>query len=373
VKHLSIASVKSKLYDQAPELEDGRQFEIYSSEFDFGYPSVSKVLDAVKLELEGYEKNNTDINLTVEARTRFEGTLSDWIVIWDSDRWNDSTLLTPDYYLFDQATDINFLDPDDPANFLTEPLVFDFIEYRLIGTVVDVSELTSAPRVKNLTLRYTIRPKPKSKWLLTLSLTGKDQRGLLYPDNADGTKDERTSSFLRKNIYDAQRDGKPILFYDFEHNYIYNLDGFEGSFIDGTSWLRDRDTVAIGWPPFTVDESLNILPTVENPNYGKWFNVGVKVIDYDLVNDRTFFTQYKSGNRIAIGGANMHPVEDLSILLGELRKSYPVLITKIINETVVFDDETMNQINVETSDDWPAWSKSYNDPSSVITIELQEL
>lgn len=361
----------SKDFDYT-ELEDGRTFEVYGSEFDMGYPSVSKVLNAVKLELDGFSKNDSNLSLQLDVRTRLEGTLSDWTTVWDSSHWVDDTLFTPDYNLYDGASDANFLDPDNIANFLTEPLVFDYLEYRLIGTVIDASELTIAPRIKNVTFRYTMRPKPKSKWILTLSLIGKDYRGLLFPENADGSEDIRTSSFLRKNIYDAQRDGKPILFYDFEHNYIYNLDGFDGSFIDGTSWLRDGDTVAIAWPPFTINESFQPT-TTPNSNYGKWYNVNVSVTEYDLINDRTLFTQYKSGNRIGIGGANIHPVEDFSALLGELRKSYAVVVTRIVNERVIMEDETMNQVDVNTDDNWPLWSQSYNDPSSTITIELVEV
>lgn len=304
-----------------------RQFEIYGSEIDCGYPAVAKCLNGAMIEYDGFD--DTDVTLQLYVRTKYQGVSSDWVEIWNTQNIVAGGA-TNDYRLHDQST-------AGTPELETEPLIFEFLEYKLVGTVAADHTLTTSPRVRNLSLRYTLQPDARLRWLLTIPIVGKDHNDIDTPTLPDGTSETRHSNYMRRVLYNAYKNKKPILFYDIDFTELVYADPYW--YAKGLHLLEAGDFVAI------------------KQQDGTWYNNRLTSVVYDDANDRTRLEFSDFGRRLEIGGSEI----DTWVNGSELRKSHAVYVTRIQTENIILDDMTVNNAN------------GYSDISSALVVELVEV
>lgn len=304
-----------------------RYFEVFSSEFDAGYPAVAKTFNGIMADYLGLEDAKS--HLKIEISTLYKGVWSSYVEVWN-DKNRSATGIADDYQLHDQSTAGAPVLP-------TMPLIFDRCRFHIVMTIDAGVTLLTPPRIRSLTMRYTIQPRPRRKWLLTLNIFGKDKNGLDDIYNADGSKDTRFASQLRRKLNDAYEKKLPVLFYDVDYSKLTSTSPLKAK---GAYWLKTGDYVAI-----------------RESDPTKWTNRRITVTSVDTVNDLVWFTLDSMGQRLAIGGsaAGTYAVDS------PVRKSYAVYVTRISNEQYIIDDNSAN-------DDDGA-----SDFSSVLTVELVEV
>ena len=309
---------------------------IISSIIDNDYPSVTKALNGILLTFDPI--NVMGARYLVECSYFVDGAWSSWTQVWLKDTYASTTGLAPlvnDYALHDQYDDN-----------LSVPAVYRKVRFRISMTWSDSSTFAAMPTLRDVSLRYTIQPKFRLKWLLTLDIQGVDTRGITTPTNSDGVREDRTAAQLRKVIYDAYRNKLPILFYDADFTAIQGISGSVR--VHGTDFIVGGDNVAI-------QNNAALI--------GKWINYKVKSTTYDEVNDRTSLELFSGGYRSGIGGI-ANPVSITLVVGSQVRKSHAVYIRSIRNESYIIDPNTLND---------NAGQGKYSDIPSRITLDLVEV
>jgi hypothetical protein len=308
---------------------------IISSEMDNDYPSVSKVINGLLINYIGPPPTDHGAALAVYFQYFNDSSWSAWELVWSNstDRDGDGKSgVTNDYLLHEQDT----TNPGVTLN--TAPRVYNKIRFKVF-----MNSGTVTPSISDLTLRYSIQPRLRYKWLLTLDLAGADTRHLTTATGSDGALEDRKSVVLRKVIYDAYRNKLPILFYDFDYT---ELSGDSLDTLKGTDFISVRDVIA-------VQNSSDLI--------GKWRNYMISSVTYDDIDDTTAFTWFSTGFREGIGGAS----SSATIVDGsQVRKSHAVYIKAIRNERYIVDPNTTND---------NAGQAGYSDIPSQITLDLVEL
>lgn len=309
-----------------------RSFTVYSSEIDNGYPAVPKTINGVMVEYEGLEAAKSHLKL--EAQYFVDGV---WNGTW-LELWNEKNVgalgVTNDYRLHEES---EFSTP----NLTQPPAVYNKVKYKLTCSIDNGVTLTNVPRVRSVSIRYTLQPNIKKRWLLGLALYGKDNRDIndVYIGDA---KETRHANQLRKVIYDALVNKKPILFYDADYSEMKQVSGSYK--VKGTHQISSGEVVAI-------EDNTNASE--------KWINRRVSSVTYDIGNDDTTIVLDSVGFRRNIGGSTVLPA---TITNGaEVRKSHAVYITRVSNERYLLDENTLNNPN------------GYTDIPSDIVVELQEV
>lgn len=310
----------------------GDGFQIISSEVDNDYPSVAKVINGVMTNYGGLTSGEGYFKL--ELQELYRGEWSEWHEVWNTQNVVN-TGASNDYLLHEQSL---YASPE----LITEPLPYHRLRWRLTLAITD-STPTTLPYVSDFSARYTVQPRLRMKWLLTLDLTGVDTRGLYTPTGSDDVDEDRSAAALRRVIYDAYRNKKPILFYDADFTTIKDTE--DGLQLHGTDFISSGDIIAI---------------QQQSDLAGKWANIRINDVVYDEVDQETSGTLIQFGLRIGIGGAEV-------MGLGEglqVRKSHAVYIKNIRNERYILDDNTIN-------DD--AGDLGFSDIPSEITLDLVEV
>lgn len=312
------------------DLDVGQKLIITSSIQENGYPSVPKTLNGVMLEYDGIVAGDSKAKL--EIQYRFNGVWSSWVEVWNTLNVAANGA-SNDYPLHEQ---VKVASP----NLTTEPLVYHGCRYRLTIEILDA--LTDVPRVRSQTMRYTLQQRTRRKWLLTLQLRGADSnRNLNTPTLSDGNQEIRSASELRKIIYDAHTNKKPILFYDADYTEVKTIT--PSIKIHGTHFAAAGDNLAIQDTAETSEE---------------WVNRRLTSVVYDEVNLETVIALDLYGYRDLIGGSAAG-----SYAIGaQVRKSYAVYVKDIRGERYLLDENTLNN-----------YGKTYSDIASEVTVELVEV
>jgi len=306
-----------------------RQFTVFSSEMDNKYPAVPKTLNGVMVEYQGLEAAKTHLKL--EAMYFADGGWGSWVELWNE--LNVAAAgITNDYRLHEESL---FASP----NLVQPPSKYNKVRYKLTCSIDNGVTLTDVPRVRSVSLRYTLQPNIKKRWLLGLSLYGKDNRDINDVTVGD-QKEVRHSNQLRKIIYDALVNKKPILFYDADYSEVKSISG--NIKIKGTHQVSSGDVLAI-------EDTTN--------SSEKWINRRLSGVSYNIGNDDTTIVLDQVGLRRVIGGSTASTVT----VGAEVRPSYAVYVTRISNERYILDENTLNNFN------------GYTDIPSDIVVELQEV
>lgn len=300
---------------------------VYGSEMDMGYPSLPKTLNGVKLDYDGILEDI--FKLTVEVSYYKEGSWGLFNPIW-----NTQTIAvngsSNDYSLHE------YFD-DGVENLSAPPEEFERMRYRIKFEYLSGTQL-SVPRLKSITLRYTLQPRMRKRWLLTLSL----HDSLNTLDESVGSSTASSASKLRKILYDVYASKLPVLFFDVDYTKLTQIDtaGPDYDFlVSGLYQFQHLDCVAI-----------------QNDD-GTWHNRKIWMMIYDSPPGQTGFRLANTGHRYPIGGTNY-----LSTSVGkEVRKSHAVYITRINNEKYLLDDDVIND------------NDGLSDIASEITIEVVEV
>lgn len=302
-------------HDGTNNTEDG--FLVVSSDFDNGYPSVDKTLNGVLLDYEGF--TNGESYFLMDVQTYRNGVWSAWSTIFDS-RHVQAGGAETDYYLYNQST-------VSVPHLATVPHAYEKLRYRLVG-VIDTGStdpVTTVPRIKKLALRYALQPRLRRRWLLTLQIQGVDNRSLNTPELSDGALEVRTSSYLRRVLYDAWQNRKPVLLYDADFTEIKQVS--PDIILQGTDFIFPGDFIAM------QDTGTEGTP---------WLNRRVGSATQDELNDETTITLDDFGFRIGIGGANAPATAGVG---AQVRHSHAVYITRLENERYIMDPNTTNELN----------------------------
>lgn len=306
----------------------GRTLELYGSTVDAGFPAVPKSLNGVMIDYSS--DDSSKLVITQYVRYTYQGTTSDWIEVWNNKNISADGI-TNNYMLHDESTAATPALDD-------APIVFDYAEYKITAEVV--AALTKPLRIKNVTLRYTIQPRTRLRWQLSIPIHGAGDR-FDPAEFTDGTADERSANFIRNHIYNAYRNKLPILFYDIDFSKLLapvaNLEA-DSITVAGTDLFENGHYVAI-----------------ETDN--GFTNRKIKDVTLDEGNDSTSFKFTKTGLRRVIGAAN----DAAAPADAQIRRSYAAYVTKITNERVIIDANTVNN------------TAGYSNFSSDIVIELVEL
>lgn len=283
------------------KLKAGHRFEVYSSEIDNDYPSVDKVLLGVQIDYRGFDFSK--VNLTLEVATRQGGgSYSEWVKVWDSDQ-ADSIPDVNDYYLHEQVV----------GELETEPLIYKQIKYRLVGEVLPVpGALATVPRVRSVTLRYSLQPRPRLQWGLGLAIVSSEY-------------DPYIANRKRQWLYNAYRNKKPVLFFDADYAKVLSYDGpldDAAVTVSGFEWLRDGDVVM-----FETD----------------FTNVCRMITEVDSFDgETTTFRTRPFGARLGINGGTLFG----TIRPGHrIRKCHVVQVTKIHSERYILQPDSINDDN----------------------------
>ncbi len=302
-----------------------RRLIVVSGDIDNGYPSVPKTHNAIAIDYEGFEATKSSIK--IEAQYFHDGVWSNYTEIWNSTNVAAGGIAN-DYPLHEQAS----------TNLLTTPTAYHRMRYRLTATIAANVTLSDVPRIRSLTMRYTLQPRMRRQWQLSINIDGLDNRNL-NTGTIDDRDDQRHNNELRKMIYDAYESKKPLLFYDAE---FANIKTAAPLVTAGTHLVDAGDVVAL-----------------TNNDDQRWINRRVSTVLYDEVADTTTLTLDNYGARAGIGGA---PSTDTTMLVGgQCRKSHAVYITQIANDHMVLDANTINDKN------------GYADPAGNVTIKLVEV
>lgn len=320
------------LTDEFTTTHEGGGFVVTSSEIDCDYPSVSKVLCGVMVDYGGLTSGEGSFKL--EAQYLVDGVWSSWAEIWNTQNVGASGA-TNDYLLHEQVK-------IGSPNLVTAPTTFNKMRYRITCTITDTTP-TTLPYLSTASLRYTIQPNARLKWLLTLQIDGVDTRGVATPKLSDGNREDRTASYLRKIIYDAFRNKKPILFYD----------------VDYTELKTDSAPIKVKGVDFlTAGDIIAIQDAVGDAD--PWINRRANTVTGDDVNDESTISLVSFGYRAGIGGS-----ANSALAVGaQVRKSYAVYVKRITNERYIIDDNTINDNRHQ---------KGYSDAQSDLVVELVQV
>jgi hypothetical protein len=311
-------------------------FEVISSEYDNGYPSIPKVLNGISASFNIVDHSEAVLSISIQYF--INGVWSDWSEIWSSEQgFPDGTY--GDYLLHDQGGYPTYLDTIPPA--------YERVRYRTTLSILS-TPASILPSLSSVTLRYTLQPRLRLKWLLGLVLEGVDTRDLTTPTGSDGLLEDRKAATLRKIIYDCYRNKLPILLYDADFTTVKDdaPAGYDMC-VHGTDFVVDGDTLA--------------FQILSNPA-GSWLNVRVSDVVYDEANNHTLFRFTLFGNRKGIGGAN--PASAIAEIGSQVRKSHAVYVKSIRNERYLLDDNTINN----NSEDG-----NFSDIPSEITLDIVEI
>lgn len=306
----------------------GRTLELYGSTMDAGFPAVPKSLNGVMIDYAA--DDSSKLLITEYIRYTYKGVTSDWVEVWNNKNVAADGITT-DYMLHDESTAATPALDD-------APIVFDFAEYKITAQVVEA--LTKPLRIKNVTLRYTIQPRTRLQWQLGLPLHGAGDR-FDPAEMSDGSPETRSANYLRKLIYDAYRNKLPVLFYDIDFSKI-------------TQAVANLETDTITIAGTDLFEAGDYL-AIETAN--GFTNRKIKDVVIDEAADTTTFKFTKTGLRRVIGAAN----DSSATVDAQVRRSHAAYVTKIQNERVIIDGNTVNNTN------------GYSNFSSDIVIKLVEL
>lgn len=317
------------LADEFTTTRTGAGFQVVSSIMDCNYPSVAKVANGIMTNFAGL--TDGEGRLMVEFQYYLDGAWSEWFEVWNTEN-QSADGATNDYQLHEQVKNA-------APHLETAPGVYHKIRTRTTLELDDTSP-TTLPYLSDQTVRYTIQPRLRLKWLLELELTGVDTRDITTPNDSSGARETRTASQLRKIIYDAYRNKIPLLFYDLDYTEVKDDDPLV---FKGVDFITPGDTVAI-------QDAIGD----EDP----WINRRVGAAVYDDVDDETAITLDQIGYRVGIGGSENTALQ----IDAQVRKSHAVYIRGIRGERVLLDSNTLNDK-----------STGHSDISSVITLDLVEV
>lgn len=309
-----------------------RSFVVYGSDINNKYPNVPKTLSGVRLEYDGF--GYPGMELLLEAQTVFEGVTSSWIPVWHSNQVG-ATGAGNEYFLYDQS---HLGDPDLDS----VPLRYHILHYRLTATrKASWSGLDPIPRIRNLSFRYTLHPRPRKQWTLVLDINGVDHTAVAS-GRLDGKKSTYQNNFLRKNIYDAYEKAMPILFYDIESTKVLEVDpAFR---VAGTDMFSDGNTLAIS-----------------DADNDEWINRRISSVVYDDANDATSMVLDPFGYRRGIGGSVTDPIVVPETGDLQVRRSFAVMVKNVDAERIIFDKNTLNA------------KAGYTDLFGSMTIKIEEI
>lgn len=308
-------------------------FVVTSSELDCDYPSVAKVVNGIMVDYAGLTAGEGSFKL--ELQYLVNGVWSSWSEVWNTDNVAANGA-TNDYLLHEQVK------VDTSPTLATVPLIFTKLRTRITCTITD-STPTTLPYLANSTVRYTIQPSQRFKWLLTLQIDGVDSRGITTPKLSDGAREVRLASQLRKLIYDAYRSKMPILFYDFDYTEVKALG--TPLILKGTDFIGAGDTIAV------QDAVAEAEP---------WINRRVDSVVYDDVDNETEATLALFGYRAGIGGSANTTLQANA----QVRRSYAVYIKAVRNERYIIDPNSINDNN---------GNQGYSDAQSDLVVELVQI
>lgn len=312
------------------QIGTSRSCQIMSSIADAGYPAVAKTLNAIMANSENII-DSANILMTIEVRTNYDGVISDWAEVWRSDNVAPEGT-DPDYFLHDQVYGVGASDLD------TEPLPFNKIEYRVLLTVTGALE--GIPKLENLTMRYTLQPRVRKRWILAIPLFGADPSDIDTQFLGDGSEEQRSANQLRKVIYDAYESKLPVLFYDLDFTEMNYNDVSDKWDLEGQYFVKTGDFIAF------------------KQQNGTWYNARVQAAP-DAGTDTTEVDIDTSavGRRLGIGGSAV----DVWVNGAEVRRSYAVYVRHVQNERVHISEQNVNDEN------------GYSDFSSELVVELVEV
>lgn len=304
---------------------------VTSSEIDCNYPSVTKVINGIMTSYGGITAGEADIKAEIQF---FNGSeWSEWEEIWNTQNI-DATGISYDYLLHEQAY-------FDTPNLPTAPRAYRKIRVRTTMTLHDDTP-TTMPFLTDQTIRYTLQPALRRKWLLEIDIQGVDHRNITTPRNSAGNRETRTASQLRKRIYDAYENKLPILFYDVDSTEIISVDTEptpDEFTLAGTDFIDVDNHIAI-----QTDEDGWISREIETATPGS---------------EETVVTFSKAGQRIGVGAS---AAADSAIEDGnQVRRSHVVYIRDIRNERYIIDENTLNN------------KHKYSDIPSKMTLEIVEI
>lgn len=278
-----------------------RYVVVESGEIDNGFPSVFKTLNGLSVDYDGFETGKTSFYISAQFLT--DTGWSDYMLLWNTQ--NVGALgATNDYQLHERS---GF---GSPA--LVQGLQsYTRMRYKILATMVAGSTLTTVPRIRKLTLRYTLQPRTRKQWQITLSFKGLDPRNL-NTARIDNKKDDRSASYLRRIIHNAYYSKIPILFYDVDFTELKTLAPYSAK---GTHFFGSGSVLAFA-----------------NPNNPKWLNRRVSNVVWDEINDKTTFDIDNFGYRIPIGAATGNVADVLTEVDFQVRRSHAVYITSVVND-----------------------------------------
>lgn len=316
---------------------------IIGSEIDCDFPSIPKTLNGVAIETDDFETNIDGIKIYVKVNNGIG--YSDWELIYDKGGFrngaSDTSLFVDDYYLHDQTGLLQ-----------TTPLVFKRMQYKV---VISNAVNTVVPRIRSITFRYTLQPRTRFKWQLTLGIFGKDA------DSVDPIS-ELSATKLRQVIFDAHRNKLPILFYDIDWSTLKSRTNVNlTDFTDSNAVEAYTAEVVVSGQPFVADgEAIAVGFEDTYP----WFNSYVKDVEYNSGTDEATYDLYPVinghfGRRESIGGSDALTIPSDTTQV--LRRSHAVYVTSIPTERFTLDNDTENVTN------------GHSDYKSEITIILTEV
>lgn len=252
------------------QIGNDRKLEIFGSSMDFGYPSVTKVLNGIDVDCDGFDAEN--VTLEVYVRTNNRGVISDWELAW-STAHTVSDGIDRDYLLHDESTVAS------PELDLAPPK-FNSIEYYVLAKVAEDYTVTVIPRISEITLRYTLQPDLKKQWSLTIPIRGVDHDDFDTPEG-----ETREATYIRNVLQRARDNSLPVLFYDLDYSKITASDSGVIA-AKGENWLNNKDVIAM------------------KDSDRKWLNRRISDVVYDNNNHRTSFELNSVALRRVIGASS---------------------------------------------------------------------
>ena len=314
--------------------------EVIGSSDAFGYPAVDKVLNGIGFTADDLltrgtvtaDLDKSRMRVYIRAKTTSDSIWNDWSKVYDTKyaMLTNQQVVGTDYYLFDQYYDQGELEGE---TLYSEPIVAREFEYKLVITVQQDAGFKLyqgfVPRLSNFTLRYTLQPKVRRKWQLTLAIDGDDS------DNYnDGIAVNKSATQLRQKIYNALAQKKPVIFLDIDYSKIVSREFYDTGFYDqdntdsivhvaGDAFYHQTDALA-----FRLAD-------------GTWGVRNIVFYTPDGNDDQAVYLSKDYGQRHGIGGGTFSYVSELPVG-AEVRRAHAVQITQIPMERVIIDENTEN-------------------------------
>lgn len=263
------------------------RIDITSSEFDDGFPSVFKSLEAIEVMYSGLLASDT---IVVTYQT-YDGKT------WSA--WQSAGTIT--------ATSPNYIELTDATKKL-------FKRMKVNAVLIPGAANTTAS-IKGLGWRYTLQPRPRWRWQTMLTTTGKDKAG---------NKITTDSNAISNNLFKAYKQKTPIFMLQPDYGLLKaQVSAVALSF------------VVLGQPAIYKDP-YNEYPLCAVKNQaGVWEVLRVSDVSYNVGTDETTITVLERGYYgvtagILAANAEFHP-------------AHKVMVTRLLRDAPVLDENTIDQ------------------------------